>query len=855
MVIAAPALVGLTQENLRSRVSWTEAVQSSGAAVASYYSYDAHGHVKTLLQGLPNLPAKRTDYVYDLLSGKVNYVFYQYGEADQWLHRYQYDADNRLTRVHTSTDGFLWDQEAESFYYAHGPLARTALGHYQVQGSDYCYTLQGWLKGVNMPYSGDPGGDGTAGSRTGQDAFAYSLGYFQGDYQPIGSGAINSSVRDGLWTRYGEQNPGQSSTRGLFNGNIAWMVTDLPELGRRANDPTKGVQGMLYGYDQLNRLTSGQSLTQYSPSTGFGARAAGSTAAYDSHYRYDANGNLLTQQRRNEQNQLADELNYSYYQQSNQLKAVVADPNSYPDRTISSGALTSAPQQYATLSLQDQAHVAVGSQVLLKANRKVSLKAGFEAREGGQLELRVEESGNYVYDAIGNLIEDKAEGSTIEWNGYGKVGRVRKQDGTTLTFRYDASGNRIEKRVTPPSGAGGLTTHYVRDASGNVMAIYEDGGLSEQPIYGSTRLGLYRGGRLNGQRRLGSKHYELANHLGNVLAVVTDNLYLDANRTQAKVVSANDYFPFGLQMPGRSFQSDDYRFGFNGHEKDDEIKGSGNHIDFGDREYDPRTGRWWSIDEKYTKYPMMSPYNFALDNPIIFRDPDGKDVVVAFTGGPTGGGATLKAENAGTTGQIVLNAQKEALARGIEFDGTVIAPGATSGSAVDNALSFIEQKYTAGEKLIIYGYSYGGDFAVELSAKLKEKGITVDLLITVDASDGPLQNSTVDTQIPDNVKFNRNVYQTEDSGTSGSSRSTGSSSSGTSGSSSSDSGTSNSPGSNGGPNTASDPSKTTVKNHNLTGNGVTHGNIDEKVLKNNSKTISNFMSPAPPPAQQNKPNL
>ena len=305
---------------------------------------------------------------------------------------------------------------------------------------------------------------------------------------------------------------------------------------------------------------------------------------------------------------------------------------------------------------------------------------------------------------------------------------------------------------------------------------------------------------------------------------------------------------FGMLMKERTFSSEHYRFGFNGQEKDNEVSGEGNHIDFGDRGYDPRRGQWWSIDDKYTKYPMMSPYNFALNNPIIFRDPDGKDVVVAFTGGPTGGGATLKPENAGTTGQIVLNAQKEAIARGIEFDGTVIAPGATAGSAVDNALSFIEQKYTAGEKLIIYGYSYGGDFAVELTAKLKEKGITVDLLITVDASDGPLQNSTVDTEVPDNVKVNRNIYQTDDSGTSGSSRSTGSSSSGTSGSSSSDSGTSNSPGSNGGPNTAADPSKTKVNNYNVTGNGTTHGNIDEKNLKNNSKTINNFMSPAPAPA-------
>ena len=40
--------------------------------------------------------------------------------------------------------------------------------------------------------------------------------------------------------------------------------------------------------------------------------------------------------------------------------------------------------------------------------------------------------------------------------------------------------------------------------------------------------------------------------------------------------------------------------------------------------------------------------------------------------------------------------------------------------------------------MVIYGYSYGGDFAVELAEALKE-GISIDLLITVDASDGPVQ--------------------------------------------------------------------------------------------------------------------
>jgi hypothetical protein len=60
-----------------------------------------------------------------------------------------------------------------------------------------------------------------------------------------------------------------------------------------------------------------------------------------------------------------------------------------------------------------------------------------------------------------------------------------------------------------------------------------------------------------------------SNHLGNVLAVVTDNINMDEDRTTATVASASDYYPFGLQMDGRTFSSADYRYGFNGKEKDE----------------------------------------------------------------------------------------------------------------------------------------------------------------------------------------------------------------------------------------------------------------------------------------------
>jgi RHS repeat-associated protein len=67
-----------------------------------------------------------------------------------------------------------------------------------------------------------------------------------------------------------------------------------------------------------------------------------------------------------------------------------------------------------------------------------------------------------------------------------------------------------------------------------------------------------------------------------------------------------------------------FLFSFNGKEKDDEIKGDGNSLDFGARIYDSRLGRFLSLDPKFREFPSWSPYIFALDNPIRFIDVEGE---------------------------------------------------------------------------------------------------------------------------------------------------------------------------------------------------------------------------------------
>ncbi|ATL48213.1 hypothetical protein COR50_14150 [Chitinophaga caeni] len=128
----------------------------------------------------------------------------------------------------------------------------------------------------------------------------------------------------------------------------------------------------------------------------------------------------------------------------------------------------------------------------------------------------------------------------------------------------------------------------------------------------------------------GRRTYELTNHLGNVLATISDKripVFENEGMTVAyydvDLLSAVDYYPFGMQMPGREFNGGGYRYGFNGKENDNEVKGEGNQQDYGMRVYDPRLGRFLSVDPLSPDYPELTPYQYANNSPVTNIDVDG----------------------------------------------------------------------------------------------------------------------------------------------------------------------------------------------------------------------------------------
>lgn len=69
-----------------------------------------------------------------------------------------------------------------------------------------------------------------------------------------------------------------------------------------------------------------------------------------------------------------------------------------------------------------------------------------------------------------------------------------------------------------------------------------------------------------------------------------------------------------MQMPGRTYTTStasNYRYGFNSKEMDNEPYGQGNEYDYGFRIYNPRIGKFLSVDPLANKYPWYTPYQFA----------------------------------------------------------------------------------------------------------------------------------------------------------------------------------------------------------------------------------------------------
>jgi RHS repeat-associated protein len=421
------SLTGYVQDAgfLKGAVSYT-----SNANSTTWYNYDDHGRVAWIakqIAGLTTTGYKTVDYTYND-QGNVATVDYQRGTAaERFIHYYSYDADGRLINVQTSTDGTTMVQHAHYYYYLHGPLKRTELGD-QLQGMDYVYTPQGWLKAINSPTgnpANDPLQDGVANSFA-KDAFGMQLEYFAGDYTRTGSNITD--IPTGTQTYYNGNVTGMS-----WQSNKPALVLSTPPIDPNIQNPT------MYTYTYDSKYQYNQSVWG-TPNYTAGTFAAGTTFG-ENGITYDANGNIMSLQRTDKTGAPADIFTkYTYQANTNELTSVgtIAAPTAYASygydeigrlkSELQTG--TTAPKYYLQYDVTGKITAVYSDLAMTAPNLKVS----------------------YFYDESGNRIK--------------MVNAIN-----TTYYVYDASGN--------------VLAIYTSTTAAPTPA------LAEMPVYGSGRLGTY----------------------------------------------------------------------------------------------------------------------------------------------------------------------------------------------------------------------------------------------------------------------------------------------------------------------------------------------------------------------------
>ncbi|WKZ78880.1 MAG: RHS repeat-associated core domain-containing protein [Candidatus Kapaibacterium sp.] len=452
------------------------------------------------------------------------------------------------------------------------------------------------------------------------------LGYHEQDFVKSGSVYDSSHSTTSSWH---VPNP-----TFLYNGNISSWAWN----SRRATGATDTAMASVYHYDLLNRIRTDSTRLR-------GATAWSAVGSHwQSSYTYDGNGNIQTLYRANATGSQMDNLTYTYTTGTNKL-----------------------------INIADYQGASTGADI------------------GDQ------DGNNYAYDATGNMTQDTAAGieaGGIVWSPYNKIKSITKMgDDTTskLVYHYDATGNRILKRYYKPYNTLKSTTWYVRDAQGNTLATYTkpaDSSTARQHevmLYGSTRLAVaetqapYSDSETDtlgifdrvSSRTLGTKRYELTDHLGNVRATVTDVVIDHSGDLDAELSTRTDYYPFGMIMGGRNSSADDaHRYGFNGKENDNEIKGEGVQQDYGFRIYDARVARFLSVDPLSSSYPMNSTYMFAENKPIAGIDLEGLEFFYCADGTFLGQGADPNNRNVflSTKSVVSKNTQVDANTKVVTTD-------------------------------------------------------------------------------------------------------------------------------------------------------------------------------------------
>ncbi|NOY48529.1 MAG: hypothetical protein GXO84_10135 [Chlorobi bacterium] len=508
--IADPGLSSLVN-GYNQHFTAGRATKTRNDKVTTWYSYDYMGRIEWVVQKYPELNNKfvTINYTYDFNGNVLSAIYQKDNYEERFDHIYTYDADLRLIKVQTAKYGqwlysyanaspinmplgstyILINDQAEYFYYPHGALKRVELAE-DLQGIDYVYTINGWLKSINNPALGeqaennplDPGKDGFAGSihsNFAEDVFGMSLDYYSGDY-----------IRKNTHINY------TTTDNNLYNGNIVaqrWQTAAYNSFNSESGIALTGTGQWMYKYTYNNRnWLSSATFGKFTPDFNVNANKAvenpnkSSTnaifASMDdylvSNLTYGPNGNIKTLSRN------------AYH-----INGTPAMDNFTYNYSVITGGPTNR-----LINIVD----AVTSHEELN-----DLKAGQTASDN-----------NYHYNSIGQMTADVQENRYFDYDVYGKVTAIYSDAAHTnliVRYEYDDKGYRIRKF----DNQNNTDTWYFRDISGNILHIAEYNTVTllpkEYPVYGASRIGTFN---MENHKNF----YSLSDHLGNVRATISKSL-------------------------------------------------------------------------------------------------------------------------------------------------------------------------------------------------------------------------------------------------------------------------------------------------------------------------------------------
>lgn len=160
-----------------------------------------------------------------------------------------------------------------------------------------------------------------------------------------------------------------------------------------------------------------------------------------------------------------------------------------------------------------------------------------------------------------------------------------------------------------------------------------------------------------------------------------------------------------------------YRYGFQGQERDDELKGDGNSVNYKYRVHDPRLGRFFSVDPLTVKYPANGPYNFSENRVIDAIELEGLE---AFFIHGTNSNPDRWKENSNTipilmklTNNTVANSSFSWSNReGYKHNGNFNNEKDRAVVAQDLA-DYVMKNRVPGEEITLIGHSHGGNVAIQ----------------------------------------------------------------------------------------------------------------------------------------------